>query len=204
MHCAKIGWNWPSGSWEEDNEFLLFHNYLLLEKGGAPSFEQTWILFTQQCIVPSIVENKIFNFYECIFAILVSSPLGKGHGPSFEQTWIPFAQGCIVPWNWPSGSGEQDFNISSMYFHYFVNSSPWKRVRPLIHLDKLESLYHRMICAKFGWDRSSGSGEEDENVKSLGQCQLHCTMTDNGKFCVEKLTRALQLRWAKPVWMKPL
>ena len=30
-------------------------------------------------------------------------------------------------WNWPSGSGEEDFLISSMYFHYFVIIPPWKR-----------------------------------------------------------------------------
>ena len=38
--CTKFGWNWPSGSGEEDffnfiNLFLLFLNYLPLEKGGA-------------------------------------------------------------------------------------------------------------------------------------------------------------------------
>ena len=42
MHCAKLGWNWPSGSGEEDFFFLIFvnifwllFNYLLLERGGA-------------------------------------------------------------------------------------------------------------------------------------------------------------------------
>ena len=35
---------------------LLFHNYLPLEKGCDPSFEQTWIPFTQGCFVPSLVE----------------------------------------------------------------------------------------------------------------------------------------------------
>ena len=39
MHCAKIDWNWPSGSEEEDffnflSVFLLFGNYLPFEKGG--------------------------------------------------------------------------------------------------------------------------------------------------------------------------
>ena len=28
-----------------------------------------------------------------------------------------------------------------------------------------------MLLAKFGWNWSSGSGEEDENVKSLRQCR---------------------------------
>ena len=40
MLCAKFGWNWPTGSEEEDffnfvNVFSQFHNYLPLEKGGA-------------------------------------------------------------------------------------------------------------------------------------------------------------------------
>ena len=36
MLCAKFGWNWLSGSGEEDFKFSLFRNYLPLEKGGAP------------------------------------------------------------------------------------------------------------------------------------------------------------------------
>ena len=40
MLCAKLGWNWPSGSGENDflnflNVFSLFRNYLPLEKGRA-------------------------------------------------------------------------------------------------------------------------------------------------------------------------
>ena len=40
MLCAKCGWSWPSGSWEQDfinyvNVFSLFRYYLPLEKGVA-------------------------------------------------------------------------------------------------------------------------------------------------------------------------
>ena len=38
------------------NVFSLFRNYVPLEKGGAPSFKQTWIPFTRGCFVPSLVE----------------------------------------------------------------------------------------------------------------------------------------------------
>ena len=31
---------------------------------------------------------------------------------------------CQVGWNWPSGSGEVDVQISSMYFHYLIILSP--------------------------------------------------------------------------------
>ena len=53
-----------------------------------------------------------------------------------------------------------------MYFHYFVIISPWKRARPFIWTN-LNPLHPRMLGAKFGWNWPSGSGEEDENVKSL-------------------------------------
>ena len=33
----------------------------------------------------------------------------------------------------------------------------------------MNPVYQRMLCGKFGWNWPSGSGEEDENVKSLRQ-----------------------------------
>ena len=38
-------------------------------------------------------------------------------------------------------------------------------------LTNMISLHPRMLCAKFGGNWPSGSGEEDENVKSLRQRQ---------------------------------
>ena len=43
-----------------------------------------------------------------------------------------------------------------------------------------------MCCAKFGWNWPSGSGEEDENVKSFDD-------NNNYKFWSEKLTWAFGL-----------
>ena len=34
---------------------------------------------------------------QCIFTMLLSSPLGKGHGPSIEQTRISLIQEYFVP-----------------------------------------------------------------------------------------------------------
>ena len=58
-------------------------------------------------------------------------------------------------WNWPSGSGEEDFLILSMYFHYFVIISPWKRTGPFIWTN-LNPCHPRMLCAKLGWNWLSG------------------------------------------------
>ena len=75
-------------------------------------------------------------------------------------------------WNWLSGSGEEDFLISSMYFHYFVIISPWKRAGPFIWTN-LNPLHPRMLCAKFGWNWLSASGEDDFLILSM---YFHCSL----------------------------
>ena len=49
--------------------------------------------------------------------------------------------------NWPSGSGEKDFEISSMYFFCYYLSLEKDMA---LHLSELESPSQpRMLCAKF-------------------------------------------------------
>ena len=53
MLCAKFGWNCPRGSGGGDILILSmhFHYFIIIypcNKGG-PSFDQTWIPFTQEC-----------------------------------------------------------------------------------------------------------------------------------------------------------
>ena len=69
-------------------------------------------------------------------------------------------------WNWPSGSGVEDFWISSMYFCYFVIISPWKKGGAL-YLNKLESPSPKDALCKFVWNWLSGSGEEDYLISSM-------------------------------------
>ena len=58
----------------------------------------------------------------------------------------------------------------SMYFPYFVIISPWKKAGPFIWTN-LNTLQPMMFCAKFGCNWPIGSGEEDQNVKSLRKRQ---------------------------------
>ena len=74
----------------------------------------------------------------------------------------------------------------------FCNYLPFEKSKAG-YLNKLE-FHPRMLCAKFGWNRSNGSGEEDENVKSLQQQKQQQPWT-MAKFWSEKLTWAI--RWAK-------
>ena len=74
---------------------MYFHYFVIktsLWKGSGPSFEQTWISFTQECFVPSLVviepvvlEKKISKFHHVFSPFCIYLPFGKGRGPSFEQ-----------------------------------------------------------------------------------------------------------------------
>ena len=84
-------WFWRRRFFKSVNVFSLFRNYLPLEKGGAlplnklesPSPKnalcQVWLKLAHWFL------RRFFKFCQCIFAILLLSPLGKGRGPSFEQ-----------------------------------------------------------------------------------------------------------------------
>ena len=45
--------------------------------------------------------------------------------------------------------------------HYLLSENSM-----LLICKNLRPLYPKMLCVKFGWNWTSGSGEEDENVKS--------------------------------------
>ena len=68
-------------------------------------------------------------------------------------------------WNWPSGSGEDFFNFVNV-FSLFPNNVPLEKGWSFIWTN-LDPLHQRILCAKFGWNWPSGSGEEDEKLKSL-------------------------------------
>ena len=116
-----------------------------------------------------VLEKKIFINFVNVFSLFHNYlPLGKAQ-PFIWTNLNPLHPNLLCAkfgWNRPSGSGDEDFWILSMCFPYFIIISPQKRVGSFIWII-LNPLYPRMLCAKFGWNWPSGSGEEDENVKSL-------------------------------------
>ena len=82
-----------------------------------------------------------------------------------------------------------------MYFRLFLIISPWKRAGPFIWTN-LNPLHPRMLCAKFGWNWPSGSGEEVENRKSLQTDGQTDGRTDAGRKAIRKAHLSFQLRWA--------
>ena len=110
--------------------FLLFHNYLPLEKGGAlhlknshhsrmfcAKFGWNW---------PSCSgEDKLINVF---LQFRNHLPLEKGQ-PFIWTNLNPLHPQMICgkfSWHWSSGSGNDDFSNSLMYFHNFVIISPRK------------------------------------------------------------------------------
>ena len=106
-----------------------------------------------------------------------------------------------IGWNWPCGSGEEDFLISSMYFCYIIIISPWKRAGPFVWTfeQNLNPLHPRMLWAKFGWNWPCRSGEEDFLISSRHFWRkVYDNTTTTDKFWSEKLTWVfLWLMWAK-------
>ena len=135
-----------------------------------------WTNYTQGCFVPSFVEigpvlvEKNFFFLNFIIILHFRFYLPLELSVALQliklESSLPRMDCAKFGWNSTSGSGGEDFLISSMYFCSFVIISPWKKAGPFIWKN-LNPLYPKLLYAKFGWNWSSGSGEEDKNVKSL-------------------------------------
>ena len=129
MLCAKFGWNWPSGSGEDFKISSMYFLAFVIISPWKRVWSFMWIKF-----------NPLYPRMLCAKFSL----------------------------NWLSGSGQEDFYVLSMYFHYFVIITPWKKARLFIWINlnplqptNLNPLQPRMLSAKFGWNWPSGSGEED-------------------------------------------
>ena len=99
LNLAQLFWR----RWFLNDPTPILHFLLLspLWRGPGPSFEQTWIPFTQRWFVlrfiqfgPVVLEKKKRPHLN--FTFLSLSPLSKGPGPLFEQTWIPITYGWLV------------------------------------------------------------------------------------------------------------
>ena len=176
MLNAKFGCNWPSCYGEEDffkilSMYLCFFVIISPWKRPRPFIWTNLNSLHARMICAKFGWNLSsgsgevdFQIFRCISKLRNYLPLEKGgtlHLIKIESQRMLCAKFC---WNWLSGFGEDLKNLS-MYFLYFVIISPWKRGEPFIWIN-LNPLHARMLCAKFGWNWPSGSGEEDENKKS--------------------------------------
>ena len=134
MLCAKFGWNWPSGSGEEDfqffvNECSLFHYNLPLEK-GVPLHLNKLDSLHPQLVCAKFGSTKFFlKFVYVFFSISILYPLKIGRRPSLERIWkgalfqVLFK---LAPWFW----GKR-FQILLKYFLLFRYHLPMEKEWPL-------------------------------------------------------------------------
>ena len=119
----------------------------------CPSFEQTWIFFTQEILVPSLVELNQpsctcsgeedflkYCHYFCYFVII--SPW-KTPGPSFKNLHLihPRMLHTKFGWIWVSGS------VVNFLLNFFNVFAPFHYYLPL---EKGRALHTWILSAKFG------------------------------------------------------
>ena len=143
MLFAKFGYNWPSGSVEEDF-FLIFASLELSPLGKRVALH--WInLYTLHprmfgCNWPSGSGEHDFKICQCIFTFSKLSPFGKGRKPLLEQTWIPLTKRWFVPNLVDIGPlvMENTFLKTVNVCSYICNYLPLEKGGDL-HLNKLKS-----------------------------------------------------------------
>ena len=96
-------WFWRKRFFKFVNVFVLFRNYILLEKGGEHLHLKKLNPLHQKMICAKFVwkcssgfgkEFLDLSIYFCNFFII---SFWKRAGPSFEQAWYSFRQGWFVP-----------------------------------------------------------------------------------------------------------
>jgi hypothetical protein len=97
---CKFQYFWASNYWEQ--KFLMTPPHFYIFVIISP-LKRTWSLIwtNLNSLYPRIICTKfdwiwpadsgkdLFFKHQCIFTLLLLSPLGEGQFPSFEQTWIP-------------------------------------------------------------------------------------------------------------------
>ena len=85
-----------------------YHNVIYCQGGIITIFLRTKLSFICEnlCVLHTRTNfgwnwsccssGEHFKFCQCLFAILLLSPLGKWCDPSFERNWIPFTQASFV------------------------------------------------------------------------------------------------------------
>ena len=94
------------------------------------------------------LEKKIFRFCQCIFTLSSSSSLEKRSGPLFKQIWIPSPKrmlGDKFSWNWPGGSGEEDFQILNILIKNSMNNNVYVPDFKTFHFYCPESKIQRLL-----------------------------------------------------------
>ena len=87
--------------------------------------------------------KRFFQSHQCTFFF-----------PSIISPWERAFEGCWLK-NWPCGSGEDFFYISSFFSHVYHNYCPLQN--DVVHS---KTLHPKMLCVKLDWNWPNGYGEK--------------------------------------------
>ena len=139
MLCIKFVWNLHNDSGKEFMFQFIFANSSLssFKIGRGPSLEQTWNSWNiiKGCFVqslveigPMVLEKKIFNIRQCVFAISLLSPLVKRRGPSLltvRSLTIHTALTALLVPHYPSELWRWEICIWILSHRYEHKKHPW-------------------------------------------------------------------------------
>ena len=117
--CVKFGWNWPSGSGEKDYKLFwitisLFSPLYCVELHLKKlAFCKVWLKSVEW------FWRKRISIFVNVFSLFCKNlPLKKSVSLNLKIFESSLKIICAkFGWNWPSGSGGEDFKILSMYFN---------------------------------------------------------------------------------------
>ena len=206
MLYARFGWNWPCRTEVENFEIFSIYFYYFalspLEEGCGSLFVKIWIPSTQGYLVPNLVEigpvvlkREFLNIFNIILIFRFYLPfekdgafhLNKLQFPSPKdalcQVWLKLAQ-CF----WRG----RFFNIFNIILHFRYHF-PLEKGKAL-HLNKLESLHPRMLCANL----VETCPVVLEKKSKIGKVYRQTDgQKDDGRRAIRKAHLSFQLRWAK-------
>ena len=127
-----------------------------LGKEHGHSFEETWIPFTQRCILPSLVEigsvvlENVFKFHQCIFLYFVIISLLKNVGPFIWTILNPLHTRMHCAKFGEIGPVVLEEKIIKFSQCIFAISllSPLLDKCGALHLENLSPHHQRMLCAR--------------------------------------------------------
>ena len=129
------------------------------------------------------LKKNIFLFCQCIITFSFFH-LGKGMAIHLKKIDTPSHKDAL-PSMVEIGSVVLEKKIFKFCQYIFTIS-----LSLALRLTNLITLHPCMLCAKFGWNRSSGYGEEDENVKSYRQRQQRRPLRTTDKLRSDKQIKA--------------
>ena len=134
-----------------------------------------------------------------LFTILLLSPNVKKCGQSIWTNlnplyqWVAFCQVWLklTQWFWR----RRFFKIINVFL-LFRNHHPLEKGEPFIWTN-LNPLHPKMLCAKFGWNWSSCSEEENFQNLSMYFCYLLIISPWKRMFCVRFWLKLAQWFWRR-------